>query len=89
MMNMNMHSKGSLTLNDSESEHNFFCIRQIIWRSCIQSVITAFSVKTKRTSHVYVSSALISLVMVSPFALVSIMFKKLIIFSLSPLGLLL
>ena len=27
----------------------------IIWRSGIQSVITAFSFKTKRTSNVYVS----------------------------------
>ena len=40
----------------------------IIWHSCIQSVTTAFSVKTKRTSNVYVSSAPISLVMVSTFA---------------------
>ena len=48
------------------------------WRSCIQSVITTFSVKTRRISNVYVSSAPISLVMVSPFALAFIMFKKLV-----------
>ena len=39
-----------------------------VWRSCIQSVTTAFSFKTKRTSNVCVSSAPVSLVMVSPFA---------------------
>ena len=49
-----------------------------MWRSCIQSVTTAFLVKTKRTSNFYVSSAPISVVMVSPFAWFFIMFKKLI-----------
>ena len=44
-------------------------------RNCIQSVITAFSVKAKRTSNVYVSSVQISLVMVSPFALAFIIFN--------------